>query len=138
MTEIPVDVNHKVKVWRQVELILQHLAKVLLVDIIEPMADAHIETVGSLVKEDAAARNHGVVVLGIKDGRRITLGFGAVVLLLPIGLVQFADSRFTIDKDSLLCIYLFHTEKRAVGYVIPEDTNLGLPVVHIANHSIHQ
>lgn len=138
MTEIPVDINHKVKVWRQVEFILQHLAEMLLVDIIEPMADAHIEAVRGLVKEDAAARNHGVVMLGIEDGRSVAFGLGTVMLFLPISLVQLSDGCFPIDKDSLLGIYFLHTEKRTVGHVVPKDTDLWLPVVHIANHSIHQ
>lgn len=138
MTKIPVNVNYKVKVGGQVELVLQYLAEVFLVNIVEPMTYANIELVGGFIKEDTAARNHGIVVFSVEDGRRITLGLGTVVLFLPIGLVQFADSGFPINKYSLLGVYLLYTEKSAVGHIIPKDSHFRFAVVHKASHGLHQ
>lgn len=111
VAEVPVNVYHQVEVFGEVELVFQHLAEVFLVDVVQPVANADVEAVGLLVEEDTATRNHGVVVFREEDGLLVALGHGAVVLLLPVGLVQFANGGMAVNKLSLLGIYLLHAEE---------------------------
>ena len=130
-------IDDQLKALWKVELIFQHLTEMLLVYIVEPMANINIEAIGILVEEDTSARYHGVIVFSIEDRRSVAFGFSTVMLLLPIGLVQLADSRFAVDKNRLLCINLLHAEKSAIGNIIPEDAHLGLPIIHKTSHNIH-
>lgn len=138
MTKIPMVVNDKVKIFREIELVFQHLAKVFLVNFVQPMAHTDIKTVGLLIEKDTATRYHGIVMLGIKDGGGVALGFGAVVLLLPVGLVELPDGGTAVDESGLLGIHLLYAEERLVGYVVPEDSELGLPVVEERRHRVDE
>ena len=138
MPQVPVVVDNQVEIFGQVELILQSLAETLLVNLVQPMAHTDIESVSGLVEENATARYHGVVVLGVEYRRCVALGLGAVVLLLPIGLVQLADGGLSVDKWNLVGINLFDTEQRAVGRVVPKYAELGCTIVHKAPHDVHK
>lgn len=90
------------KVRGQVELVLNQLVQLFGVHfaashaVVQPASDTDVEAVGGLVKEDVSTRDERVVVLLIEDGAVVALGLGAVVLLLPVGLVKLPRcGRFT-------------------------------------------
>lgn len=103
-------VNDKVKIFREIELVFQHLAEVFLINFVQPMTHTDIKTVGLLIEKDAATRYHGIVMLSIKDGGGVALGFGTVVLFLPVGFMKFIDGSLAIDKNGPFCISFFHTK----------------------------
>ena len=144
MSEVPVIVYDKFKVHGQVELVFYQFVQFLCIHIVashavvQPAANADVEAVGLLVEEDASAGDEGVVMLLIEDGTGVALGLGAVVLLLPVGLVEFPNGGTAIDECGLLCIHFLHTEERLIGHVVPEDAELGLTVVEERRHRVDE
>lgn len=131
------NINHKLEIFRQIELILKHFAKMLLFNVIEPMANIDIEAVGLFIEENTPARYHGVIVLSVEDRRFVAFCFGTVVLFLPICLMQFPNSGFPVDEDGLIGINLLYTKESSISQVIPKDAHFGLPIVHKTSHDIH-